>query len=292
MITARFLSLLAMAATFSTTAACHPMHATSIVIDREVFIQDSKGKPDALVRTVDGKSSTPGPAYERWKSCAGLFYPKGFASVSDPQTQLSQPTNIRELLQNLQLVWRQDFLLQPRFYDPATLRKLFAASAVSWQVPLHPLTEDVGFVVAQLDSSLLPGITVRAESRCWRTDYKFASGEVQSTAYIIGVLTLSGKAFPGVDLRGIRAVLGPETVNVIDSGDFDNGVVYAPVGKGSVAYADQAREKAEGGLAQRLTFFFKREPSQQRPELLTKMVDEDVVRDIEMRVSRHLRVEK
>ena len=241
-----------------------------------------------------GEDASPGPTHERWKSCAELFHAKGSAAVSDLQAQLSRPANIRELLQNLQLAWKQDQLLQPSFYEPATLRTLFAGSAVSWQEPSHPLTADVGYVVAQLYSGVLPGVSVRAESRCWRTEHKSASGHVESTAYLVSYLTLSGKAFPGMDLRAIRAVFGQEMVNEIDSGDVDFGIVHAPVGKGRVAYADRAREKDEV-LPQRITFFFNGgppRPPQQPQESFTKIVDQDVVRSIEMSASRHLQMEK
>jgi hypothetical protein len=239
------------------------------------------------LNSASGEDVTAGPIYEQWKSCVEHYHPNGATAVSDLRASISQPTSIRELLQNLQLVWKQDLLLQPAFYDPATLRKLFAASAVSSGEPSHSLPAMMGFVVAQLDSGALPGVSVRAESRCWFNQYRDASGQVKLTASMMGVLTLSDKAFAGMDLRTIRAVFGPETVNAIDVPFYTHGVVSQPIGKGHVAYVDQAREKTEV-LAQRITFFFEPNDSQHTHEVLTKIVDEDVVRQIEIRVSRDL----
>ncbi len=242
--------------------------------------QDSPARQSSLTAFSAEKA---GPAFGRWKSCVELFYPQGSASPFELQRPFQQPQNIQQLLQNLKLAWQQDLLLQPSFYDPAILQTLFAGSTVTLTQPWHPLSQDVGLVVFEIDSNVVQGMTVRLESRCWRTDYESAPGRKESTAYILGALTISGGPFAGMSLRAVRDVFGPEAENDLDSGGVENGVVYAPVVKGSVIYTDRAKEKAEGGVALGTTFVFPRRPSQRD----LKLVDDDIVQDIRMHAKRH-----
>ena len=92
---------------------------------------------------------------------------------------------------------------------------------VSWKRPFVPLTEVTGFVVGELESHEVDGMTVRVESRCWRADSRSASGQAESTAYIVGSLRISGKSFAGMTVRTVREVFGPETENNLDSGGVE-----------------------------------------------------------------------
>jgi hypothetical protein len=256
--------------------------------------------PDAAPISVSGqaqtsntaspheKGSTASEHFERWKSCVRLIRPDGGYSAAEIRAMFEPPQNIQQLLQNLKLAWQQDMLLQPSFYDPTILQKFFAGSAVTSTQPWNPLSQDVGFVVIELDSNVVQGMTIRVESRCWRTDYESAPGRVESTANILGALTISGGTFAGMTLRAVRDVFGPETENDLDSGGVENGVVYAPAAKGSVIYTDRAKEKAEGGLALGTTFVFPRKPWQRD----LKLVDDDIVQNIRMHAKRHRLLEK
>jgi hypothetical protein len=176
-------------------------------------------------------------------------------------------------------------------YDPAVLEKFFAGTAVTWVGPSHSLPEDVGYVVGQLDSNAVQGMTVRAESRCWRTNSKSGGGRARSQASISGHLRIFGGPFPGMSLRAVRDVFGPEAENALDQGISDHGMAYTPIHKGTVVYNDGERSSAES-VAIETTFFFKLGPSQSGAQSFGKIVDDDVVEAVEMHETRHRLLEK
>ena|SRR5581483_6152298 len=235
--------------------------------------------------------SPEGVHYQRWKSCVPLLYPGGSLTASEIEAEFQRPQSIQQLLENLKLAWRQDLLLEPSFYNAATLQKFFAGSAVTWREPEHWLTQNVGFVVGQLENNAFPGLTARAESRCWQTDYKPRGDAAQWTATVTGYLSLQGTPLQGLTLKEVRNVLGAETENVIDPGVSLHGFAYTPVTKGSVVYADRAKSKAVGG-AVAITFYFTRDPSHHTAQVPEKIDADDVVQSIEVQDMRRSSQEK
>jgi hypothetical protein len=226
-----------------------------------------------------------GAPFERWKSCAQLIHPDGGYSVADLQGMFEQPKDVQQLLQNLKLAWQRDLLPQSSFYDPAILRKFFHGATVTWKTPEIPLGQDVGFVVGQLDNSVAQGMTVRVESRCWRTDYLSPEGRPQSKAYLVGFLRIEGRPVSTLTLGVVRGVFGPETQNVIDPGVSNDGHVYTPTDKGSVVYRDPDRTHSEG-VSLGTTFFFEPDSPQRRGSF-GKIAADDVVQRIEMQEAQH-----
>ncbi len=250
-------------------------------------LSNSGSTPSPNRASERGKGDAP---YERWTSCTGLIYPVRTYSVSDLEVMFEKPVTARQVLQNLKLAWDRDLLLQPSFFDPEILDRFFAGAAVTWVEPSHPLSQDVGFVVGQLDSSAVPGMIVKAESRCWRTNSK-SGDRARSQAIISGHLRLFGRPFPEMNLRVIRDVFGPEAENTIDQGISNHGLAYTPIYKGVVVYSDHERSSAES-VAVETTFFFRLGPTLSDAQSIGKIADDDVVEAVEMHETHHRLLEK
>jgi hypothetical protein len=256
-----------------------------------LFCAVLSGCSSAPIKSPDATFTSGGTPRELWESCVRLIHPDGGASVSDLQTMFEQPRNLRELLKNLKLAWERDLLVQPSFFDPAILRKFFNGAEVTAKTPGMPLTQDVGFVVRQLDSNVARGMSARVESRCWKTDYPDAAGHPASKAYIAAFLSIDGGPFPELTLQAVRDVFGQETENVIDQGVGNHGNLYTPIDKGSVVYRDPARARSEG-VVLGTTFFFDANPSRRGTGSFEKISDDDVVQRIAMQEAQHRLVEK
>jgi hypothetical protein len=240
--------------------------------------------------SISGADVT-GPRFQKWKSCIDQFHRDGFHSVLELQSMFQEPHDVRELLRNLKLAWSQDLLLQPAFYDPGVLKRFFAGTAVTWKEPRNPLTEGVGYVVGEVDRTVIPGGAIRVETRCWQIDVKSKTGGIKSTAELHGFISLTGGPFSGMTLRVIRDVFGSETRNEIDYGGVEFGVVYGPTTKGRVTYVDQLKEQSEG-VALGTTFVFPYQPAQTDPKLSSKLIDDDVAQSVEMHEAAHRIQEK
>ena len=151
---------------------------------------------------------------------------------------------------------------------------------MKWQEPVNFYIHDDAIIQVQLESDLLPGLTVTIESRCWRIDFKPGL-----TAYLAGSLKISGGSTPGLTLRSIRKVLGAETRDEPDRAEVEFGVVHPASGKGRITYTDPIKEETEGGFPVGIHFYV---PYQQSPD--SDFVNDDVVDLVEVseRIHRSL----
>jgi hypothetical protein len=224
-----------------------------------------------------------GAAFGRWKSCVRLIQPGGGSSVADLQGMLERPTSIKQLLKNLKVTWDRDLLIEPSLYNQGVLQKLFDSADVRWRASDISLPSGAGFVVAELNSRVTPGMSVTVESRCWQTDSKTAAGVSRAEATIIGFVHISGGPIPGMTLSVVRDAFGLEAENIIDPGMSAHGYAYNPTYAGSVVYREFGRLDSTG-LSVGTTFRFKLRQSQPQPgtEAARKIVDDDVVQDIDV----------
>ena len=223
--------------------SCSILNGCASVSPKGTTNDNSGWNEDLSASYQDAKDS---PRYEEWRSCIQLLSPDGLRSVSELQGLFKEPHDAPQLLKNLKLAWEQDLLLQLSFYEQAMLQKFFAGSTITWKHPWTPLLPDVGYVVGELDSQVMQGMSVRIESRCWRTANKSPSGKDSSTLTVIGTITITGGPLYEMNLKLIRDVLGSESQSEIDIGDLEHGAGYGSDIKGSVLYTDWAKAKAEG----------------------------------------------
>lgn len=244
--------------------------------------------PDAAaVTNPDDEASR----HQRWDSCVQLVYPDGSRAVADLLQQIQEPQNLQDLLKNLKQAWERDLLLQPAFFDDAVLQKFFAGSAVTWKESAAFYTHHDKPVTAQLESKLLPGMTVSVESRCWRMDGVSGSGQLDpSSAYLLGSVRISGGPFPEVTLQAIRDLLGPETHQQMDAATVEFGIVHGAEGKGWVDYTDSSKEGSQPGFLVGLRFYVPFQPNRGNREALTKIVAEDTVNAVELHEMTHRRL--
>lgn len=223
--------------------------------------------------------------YLSWKTCVDLLYPNDARSISDLQQKIQSPHDIRQLLENLRQAWAENFLVQPSFFEDASLQKFFAGSSLKWQAPANLYIHHDRIIQAQLESDLLPGMTVTVESRCWQIGDK-----QDSTAHLVGSLRISGGPFPGVTLRVIREVLGAETRDEPDKAEVELGVVHSPSGKGRITYTDPIKEESEGGFPLGIHFYVPYQQSQRNSLLGSNFANEDGVDlvDISEKIHRRL----
>jgi hypothetical protein len=165
---------------------------------------------------------------QSWKTCVDMLYPAGSRSALDLQQQIQTPHDIRQLLENVRLAWEQNLLVQPPFFQDVTLQKFFAGSSITWKAPVDFYGHDEKIIQGQLVSSLLPGMTVSIESRCSRIDNGTGSTHLDSSAYLVGSVQISGGPFPGMSVRTIREVLGAETRVEPDTVTIEFGIVHPP----------------------------------------------------------------
>jgi hypothetical protein len=253
--------------------------------------------PDSSAETQNpttvSSNGTGGAPFERWKSCAQLVHPDGGYSASDLQARFERPENIQQMLQNLKSTGDQDWLLQPHFYDAETLLKLFNGSGVAWKERNPaPLSKNVEVIAVDIDSNIFPKMTLSVEADCWIMTHKYPDGHMEKTVSVGGNMRIYGSPVPGIPLRVIRSVLGPETENTIDTGANYDGPNYTPIYKGRVVYANRVKRQLEG-TAIGTTFFFALgtlpKPGEPLPR---KIVDDDVVKTIVMNASSHRILEK
>ena len=234
-----------------------------------VASSNSSGAQSQNAIYVDSKD---GPRYEDWKSCIELLYPNGSRSVSDLQQAIQSPHDIRQLVENLKQAWTENFLIQPVFFEDTILQKFFSGSSLKWRAPVNYYIHQDAIIQVQLESDLLPGMTVTIESRCWRIDDKPGL-----TAHLAGSLKISGGPIPGLTLRSIRKVLGAETRDEPDGAEVEFGVVHPASGKGRITYTDPIKEETDGGFPLGIRFYV---PYQQSPD--SDFVNDDVVDLVEV----------
>ena len=231
-----------------------------------------------------------GAPYERWKSCARLAHPNGGDAAVDLQAKFERPQNIRQMLQNLQLAGEQDWLLQPNFYDAATLLKFFNGSGVAWKERKpDPLSKQVEVIAVDLHSDIFPQMTISIEANCWIYNRPYPGGHVEKRVAVGGNMRIYGSPLPGMTLGVIRGVLGQETQNSIDTGTNYDGPDYKPIYKGRVVYENRAREQLEGA-AMGTTFFFALGPPPPRKPgepVSREILDDDVAKTIVMNATSH-----
>lgn len=223
--------------------------------------------------------------YQSWKTCVDPLYPNGGLSVSSLQQKIRTPNDIRQLLENLRQAWEEDFLVQPSFLDDATLKKFFATSSLKWQAPENFYIHHDIIIQAQLESDLLPGLTVTIESRCWQVGDKS-----DSTAHLVGSVKISGGPIPGVTLRAVREVLGAETRDESSTAEVEFGIVHAPSGMGRITYTDPIKQESEGGFPLGIYFYVSYQQSQRNLSPDSNFANDEVVDLIDMREKIHRRL--
>jgi hypothetical protein len=203
------------------------------------------------VAPIDAPSQT-------WKSCAARLYAAGDLPTAGLESQFERPQNLAQLLQNLKLAWKNDWLMRPQFFDRETLLKFFNGTAVSLQQRENVPPPYVS-IVATTASSVFPQMSVELETTCSSRSSPQPNGRTQTLVTVSGHIRIYGGPVPELTLRSIRQVLGSETQNTLDDDFAEGGAERPPTHKGSVTYIDRAKEQLEGGKVG-LFFYFNLPP--------------------------------
>ena len=178
-----------------------------------------------------------GGGVEQWKACALQLHPEGSYAVSEIQAMFESPQNIPQFLHNLKIAADRRLVLQPSFYDEATLLKFFNGSKVTVARLNSYLDKQSSGIDARIASDTLPTLAIHLSSIC---TVRKATGMTHGSA--IGSVDANGSlditVIPGplITLRDIRSAFGPEQGLSIDQGmDLDMNS-YTPVYKGRVEY--------------------------------------------------------
>jgi hypothetical protein len=250
--------------------------------------------PSNNVAQAQNQISTPAnekgaAALERWRSCVRRVHADDSYSISELQAQIKRPQDISQMLQELKLAWENDWLLQPEFYDEAILLNFFNGVAVTWKERKHDLS-GVEAIDVETDSRVFPQMPVVLEAFCSSWSRQLAPHGQRTLLSIGGSIRIYGRPVPELTLQVIREVLGPETKNTIDLAFASNGSDGTPVTtKGSVVYANPAKEKIEG-TRMGLSFWFSIPPKPAAtPE--REIAADDVVQAIVLNAQRHQVIE-
>ena len=172
---------------------------------------------------------------EQWKTCAQLLHPEGSYTVSEIQAMFESPHNIPQFLHNLKIAADRRLLLQPSFYDEATLRKFFNGSEATLVSPNTHLGKLDTAIEALVTSDLFPKLAIEVASNCTTGDTKASNGSAIGYVNANGFLNITVTSGPLITLRDIRSAFGPEQGFSIDHGMSPHGL-YTPTYKGSVGY--------------------------------------------------------
>jgi len=197
--------------------------------------------------------------FEQWKSCAARARVDRGHSVSELQAMFDRPHSVQQLLQNLQLAWQREFLLEPSFYEQATLERFFASTGISWKIPDNLFrAPEARYVVATIESDTLPGVVIQVQSSCL----------VNRPVSLVAFMSIDMGASQAMTLNLVRKAFGPENTNERDPGFDQHGNIYLPIYEGSIHYWNMEKAALAGRVD--AVFYYKSAPSgkdrRERPE--------------------------
>jgi len=178
-------------------------------------------------------------------SCGSLGPSTDHTAIANIAAQIERPTNAAQLLQNLHLAYGKSWLLQPGFFDDATLLKFFAGVKVVWGRPQPITTSDTTMrgMDVSMDSDVFQNATIHFVRRCWQeVKHEPAKGNVLDHLVHSGRVVLRVDNVPGFTVGVVRSVFGQETRYFNDLGITDHGPTFVPMDKGSLIYEDTGLE--------------------------------------------------
>jgi hypothetical protein len=189
------------------------------------------------------------------------------------------PQNISQLLHNLKIAAERGLLLQPSFYDEATLGKFFNASKVTLAKPNAYLGKGTGAIDARIASDIFPRLAINPASNCTVLNYKAAHGSASEHVSANGFLSIAVGSDPLITLEDVRSAFGREDQQVTGHGWDADGHVYTSFDEGSLTYQPVRRAGLEDSSIRTLFYFkLKRVPV---------VEDSDVIMRIAMRDMQH-----
>ena len=196
---------------------------------------------DNSTQALNANSALPakqGGGVEQWKSCALQLHPQGSYAVSEIQAMFESPQNIPQFLHNLKIAADRRLVLQPSFYDEATLLKFFNGSKVTVAKLNSYLDRQSSGIDARITSDTFPTLAIHLSSICTvRKKTEVTKGSVVGSVDANGSLNITVNPGPLITLRDIRSVFGPEQGLSIDQGVGPDMNFYTPTYKGSVGYS-------------------------------------------------------
>ena len=209
---------------------------------------------------------------EDWKSCERRLHPGGNYTVSAIQAMFGPPQDVPQLLHNLKIAADRGLLLQPAFYDEATLLRFFKGSKVTLTDSNFYVDKLSSGIEAGIESDTSPKLSFTIASVCRVDKHSEIDGSIvyseSSDSYLRGSTRDSV-----VKLSDIRAALGPEDRVHIGWEDPDLAVSQ-PTNKGNVKYENVGRPGVPDSRIQ-TRFFFERNG-------VSSIGDSDVMRRVEM----------
>jgi hypothetical protein len=215
---------------------------------------------------------------EDWKSCAQLLHPEGSCGVSEIQAMFESPQNITQLLQNLKVAADRGLLLQPSFYDEATLGKFFNASKVTLTKPRAYLGKGTGAIEAHVSSDAFPKLNLKPASNCSTRKYRAPDGSISEGVSANGFLSVAVSSDPLITLEDVRSVFGRENEEFTGRGWDADWHVYTPFDEGALTYQPKHRADLEDSMVVTLFYF--------KLKKVPVIEDSDVVTSMQMRDSQ------
>jgi hypothetical protein len=219
-----------------------------------------------------------------WRKCATRGHDGVAYSTADLLALGSDPVTVKQLLQNVRLIWEKDLLLEPAFYDPEVLQHFFGEDKLSG--PTSPPLPIGGM------QPLITKMTIRAlRDSAVTLDASCSESPVPTRRLNVGTyarMTIDVRGDADVRLAAVRDAFGREQENTVDSGLTTDGRIVDPQFLGSVAYRrpGEARGSIMGAV-----FLFKRAVIDQSKEPRSKILEDDVLQRIDVAQSRTRSVE-
>ena len=193
---------------------------------------------------------------EQWRSCVQRLHPVGSYPASEIQAMFESPQNIQQLLYNLKVAANRGLLLQPAFYDEATLLKFFHGSKVilaNQNVYMEKLSSGIE---ARIETDVSPKLYIIVESVCRAQKYTVDNGATVEDVSGDSFLYMGVGLDSPITLRDIRSVFGPED-QLHMAGEDPDLPFYLGSDKGSVVYENVHRPGVDDSRIQTRFFLTK-----------------------------------
>ena len=213
---------------------------------------------------------------EQWKSCAPLLHPEGVYTVSEIQAMFESPQNIAQLLLNLKIAAERGLLLQPSFYDEATLGKFFHGTTVTLAKPHAYQSKGTSAIEANVTSDIFPKLAIKVSSNCTESKYEANHGRsAAENVHANGFLNIAVDSDAPITVADVRSALGREDGQDTGRGWDADGMIYTPFDEGRLGYRFGRDDSHTRNL-----FYFKL-------KRVSVIEDSDVLTRIEMRYMQY-----
>ena len=219
---------------------------------------------------------------EQWKSCARLLHSEGSYTVSEIQAMFESPRNIAQLLLNLKIAADRGLLVQPSFYDEATLEKFFHGTKVTLAKPRAYQGKGTSAIEANTTSDIFPKLAIKVSSNCTELKYE-ANGGGSATEKVgaNGFLEIAADSDPPITLSDVRSTFGHEDQQNTGHGWDADGHIYNPFDEGSLTYQPVRQAGLEDSRIQTLFHFkLKRVPVIENSDAVVRIQMRDMQRRI------------